>query len=595
MNIRNFSIIAHVDHGKSTLADRILEKTGAIEKREMKNQILDNMELERERGITIKMQPVSIKHTYKEEEYLLNLIDTPGHIDFSYEVSRSLKAVEGVLLLIDATQGVQAQTLSVLDMALQLNLKIIPVLTKIDSDYTNTKVVTEEIISLLKCEEKEIYKTSGKTGEGVLELLDGIIEKIPEPKNIDSKDPLALVFDFSYSSHNGIIAYARVFSKSFSKKGNLKFVIANKVFQLKDIGILTPKIKTIDTLEEGMIGYFTTGIKEPGVALVGDTISKSDSVIEPLGGYEDPKVVIWTSIYPQNSDEYNLLGKSLKELKLTDSSLTYEDEKSLILGKGYRCGFLGMLHLEIITERLKREAGLDLVITSPSTDYLVKKKKGEEVIIATPSLFPDTHEIEKIYEPWVELSIIIPSSFIGVVSKIISDFEGVLLKVNDFKSDRTIIEAEMPLREMMRNFFDKLKTVTSGYASLSYKRIGEREADVVRMDILIAEEVFPAFSSIISKKKINYETRNIVGVIHKLLPRENFIIKIQAKINGKIIASKTLSAFRKDVTAKLYGGDVTRKMKLKEKQKKGKKKMQGIGRVRIKHDTFIDIMKNKNL
>ena len=593
-HIRNFSIIAHVDHGKSTLADRILEHTGAIEKRDMKEQVLDRMELERERGITIKMQPVSVTHTKDSTPYTLNIIDTPGHIDFSYEVSRSLRAVEGVLLLVDSTQGVQAQTVSVLDMARDLNLTVIPVLSKIDMPHTRIDEVSREVVELLGCPEEAIKLVSGKTGEGVPELLDTIVSTFPPPAKQDTDQPRALVFDFSYTNHSGINAYARVFSGTFKDGDRLTLRGVNNSFPLKQIGIFKPDMSPTGELSEGMIGYFTTGIKEPGIAVVGDTITHTHATIEPFPGYQEVPPVIWASLYPQQADAYNTLHHTLKQMRLTDAAFTYEEEHSTVLGKGFRCGFLGMLHLEIITERIRREANLDLIITSPSTDFTVTDKKGNAHIVATPAKFPDKNEIQSVTEPWVAVSIIAPARFVSTVSQLFSEYEGYVSEVKDFRNDRCIINAEMPLRELMRQFFDRLKSVSSGYASLSYKKTANRPADVMRLDILLAEEIFPAFSSVVSRSRSEREARDIVGILHETIPRTLFTVKIQARADGRIIASKTLQALRKDVTAKLYGGDITRKMKLREKQKKGKQKMGATGRVTVPHETFLKVIRKKS-
>ena len=594
-NIRNLSIIAHVDHGKSTLADRILEFTGAIEKRQMKEQVLDRMDLERERGITIKMQPVSINYKKSDVDYTFNIIDTPGHIDFSYEVSRSLRAVEGVLLLVDSTQGVQAQTLSVLEMAQNLNLKIIPVLTKIDMQHSRVDEVSLEVAEMLNVSIDEIKLVSGKTGEGVEELLDNIIEKIPSPQ-IDEESPggRALIFDFSYTNHTGINAFGRIFSGSFKKNDSVMLLGARQSFTLKDVGIFKPDMKSEKSISAGSIGYFTTGIKEPGVAVVGDTLSHTQNKSKPFSGYEEVSPVIWASLYTQDADEYRQLEHSLKEMRLSDAAFTYEEEQSAVLGKGFRCGFLGMLHLEIITERIRREASINLIITAPTTDYTITLKNGKKVVCATPSQFPDTHDIQSIEEPWVAIDIIIPSTLIANVSALFIEYEGSILQVRDFKNDRCILNGEMPLRELMRNFFDKLKSSTSGYASLSYKRVDNRPSQVTRLDILLAEEPFPAFSSIVSKNRGEREGRALVEILHETIPRELFLIKIQAKMDNRIVASKTLPALRKDVTAKLYGGDITRKMKLREKQKKGKKKMGAQGRVTVAHDVFLKVIRKKN-
>lgn len=593
-NIRNFSIIAHVDHGKSTLADRLLEYTKTIEKRKMKEQVLDRMDIERERGITIKMQPVSIEYQNENKTYILNIIDTPGHIDFSYEVSRSLRAVEGVLLLVDATQGVQAQTLSVLGMAQELGLTIIPVLTKIDMQHARTDEVSLEVAELLQCEVEDILLVSGKTGEGVEILLEAIVQKFPPPKPDTEKNARALVFDFSYTNHTGINAFARVFNGSFKKGDRLLLCEINTPFSLKDVGVFKPDMLSTKAIEEGMIGYFTTGVKEPGVAVVGDTITHTQTKAPAFPGYREVAPVIWVSLYPQDADAYNTLHHTLQEMRLVDAAFTHEEERSTALGKGFRCGFLGMLHFEIIVERVRRQTGIELVVTSPSTDFIVTKKNGEVVTIATPSKFPNKHEIVSVTEPWVTVDIITPTEYIATISQLFQEYEGFVQSVNDFQGNRHRIQAEMPLRELMRQFFDKLKSVSSGYASLSYKRIKNKNADVTRLDILLAEEEFPAFSSIVSRAWGEREARELVNILYETIPRALFVIKIQARMDGRIVASKTLSALRKDVTAKLYGGDITRKMKLREKQKKGKQKRGMTAKVTVSHDTFLKVIQRRS-
>ena len=593
-NIRNFSIIAHVDHGKSTLADRLLEYTGTIEKRKMREQVLDRMDIERERGITIKMQPVSVVYQKDGVPYTLNIIDTPGHIDFSYEVSRSLRAVEGVLLLVDSTQGVQAQTLSVLEMAQELSLVIIPVLTKIDVGHARTEAVSLEVADLLECDTDEVLQVSGKTGDGVETLLQTVVEKFPPPKQDTVKEARALVFDFSYTNHTGINAFARVFGGSFKKGDRLILREVNTPFSLKDTGMCKPDMVSTGTLEAGMIGYFTTGIKEPGVAVVGDTLTHAQTKAPSFPGYQAAVPVIWVSVYPQQANEYNALHHTLQEMRLVDAAFTYEEDRSMVLGKGFRCGFLGMLHFEIITERVRRQANIELIVTSPTTDFTITKKDGTSVVVTAPSKFPDKQAIASVTEPWVAVDIIAPSEYVAAVSQLFSEYEGFVLRVTNFKTDRCIVQGEMPLRELMRQFFDTLKSVSSGYASLSYKRIENREADVARLDVLLAEEEFPAFSNIVSRTRGEREARKVVNILYETLPRALFAIKIQARIDGRIVTSKTLSALRKDVTAKLYGGDITRKMKLREKQKKGKQKMGATGRVTVSHDTFLKVIQKRN-
>jgi len=589
-HIRNFSIIAHIDHGKSTLADRMLEVTKTVESRKMKDRVLDDMELEQERGITIKMRPVRMDF----DGHVLNLIDTPGHIDFSYEVSRALQAVEGSILLVDATQGVQAQTFTTLDMARNLGLTIIPVLSKVDSPNARIDEVTEEICQLLNCDIDDVMQTSGKTGEGVEALLKEVIKKVPAPKKTYEKDDdfRALVFDFQYSNHKGVIVYIRVLDGRVSKNSNLLFSVAKEKFISLETGIFGPDEKPKEFLNAGEIGYIVTGIKRPGVASVGDTIVNLKNPLPPLPGYTQPKPVVWASIFPESQDDFDVLRQALQRLRLSDSSYTYEEESSGSLGRGFRCGFLGMLHLEIITERLRREFNIELVVTLPSITYIVEKKNGQEITVYSPSLFPDHGDVAKVKEPWVNLRIIAPSEYIGGITQLLFQHEAILTETETFGDNRNALHIEMPLRELMRNFFDELKSVSSGYASISYEIGDFREADVCKLEVLVAEEEVQAFSRVVSKNRMQEEAEKTVEKLYQFLPRQMFVTKIQAKALGKIISSKTLSALKKNVTAHLYGGDITRKMKLREKQKKGKKRMQAQGKVHISHDVFLKMMKS---
>lgn len=603
-NIRNFSIIAHIDHGKSTLADRMLEMTHTIEKRKMHDQVLDSMELERERGITIKMQPVRMKYKLDGQDYILNLIDTPGHIDFSYEVSRALKAVEGSLLLVDATQGVQAQTLTTLSMARESGLKIIPVLSKIDSPLARIDEVKLEIVKLLDCKSEEIVETSGRTGEGVEKLLREIVKRVPPPKTDLSGQPdrsvfRALIFDFKYSTHRGVVVFVRVMSGSVSRNTQLVFKVSGKTFNSIEVGIFSPDDVPVESLSVGEIGYIVTGIKEPGIASVGDTVASVSDQMEPLPGYMSPRPVVWASIYPESQDDFVTLKQSLGKLKLSDSSFTFEEESSGALGRGFRCGFLGMLHLEIITERLRREFHLNLVVTMPTITYEVIYKnpnssngQSKKETIYSPAHFPDEGLLLDIFEPWVAVTIITPVRFLGDIMQLSYEHEAEIGHSENFGDDRAKVELLMPLRELMRNFFDKLKSVTSGFGSISYEIGGNRKADVVRLDILVNEEVQPAFSRVVSRRIVEKEAEAAVEKLKELLPRQMISIKIQAKALGRIISSATISAFRKDVTQHMYGGDITRKMKLREKQKKGKKKMQSRGTVNIPQDVFLKMMRS---
>jgi GTP-binding protein LepA len=594
-HIRNFSIIAHIDHGKSTLADRMLEITNTIPERKMQAQVLDSMELEREKGITIKMRPVRMEHTLNGEKYILNLIDTPGHIDFFYEVSRALKAVEGSILLVDATQGVQAQTLTTLQMARDSGLVIIPVLSKVDSPLARIKEIKQEVMTLLGCAEEDIFETSGKTGQGVKDLLDSLISRVPPPvaEFADTSSNRSLVFDFQYSNHKGVIVYVRVLDGAISKNASLLFSAANEKFTALEVGVFTPDEEARDTILAGEIGYIVTGIKKPGIASVGDTVTSLKNPLPALHGYMSPSPVVWASIYPEDANDFDLLRQALGKLRLSDSSFTYEEESSGSLGRGFRCGFLGLLHLEIITERLKREFRLELVIATPSITYEVHFKNGKKEMVYSPALFPDAGNYDEVFEPWVSMKIMSPGTYVGAILQLLYEHEGEIGDSETFGDGRTTISIDMPLRELMRNFFDELKSASSGFASLSYEFNGMRKADVARMDILIADEPVEAFCRVVAVRRAQEEAEKAVTRLHSILPRQMFTTKIQAKCFGRILSSETLSAFRKDVTQHMYGGDITRKMKLREKQKKGKKKMEARGRgsVNIPHETFLKMMK----
>ncbi|HEX7724566.1 MAG TPA: translation elongation factor 4 [Candidatus Paceibacterota bacterium] len=603
--IRNFSIIAHIDHGKSTLADRLLEVTGTIEKRKMQEQVLDSMELERERGITIKMQPVRMKYTVDGQEYVMNLIDTPGHIDFSYEVSRALKAVEGSILLVDATQGVQAQTLTTLNMAREAGLKIIPTVSKIDSPLARTEEVIHEVCQLLECDESEVLRVSGKTGEGVPHLLEQIVKRVPAPKSPDVTDKFrSLIFDFQYSNHTGVIVYVRVMNGTISRHEKLTFKIANREFEALEVGVFKPDNTPVESLGAGEIGYITTGIKEPGVALVGDTLASPQDRLPALAGYMSPRPVVWASIYPESQDDLTVLRQALGRLRLSDSSFTYEEEASGTLGRGFRCGFLGMLHLEIITERLRREFNLELVVTQPTITYNVQmdddapdtdtgvKRAGKIVTVYSPALFPDDNEIKAVFEPIVTMKIITPPDYLGAVMKSLYDHEAEVTATDNFGDNRTMVTLKMPLRELMRNFFDEIKSTTSGYASISYDITEERPADVVRMDVLVADEPVAAFTKIVSRRRAEEEAIATVKKLYEIMPRELFTYKIQAKAFGRIISSETISGKKKDAAGTLSGGDITRKMKLREKQKEGRARLKEIGEVNIPQEVFVKMMRS---
>jgi GTP-binding protein LepA len=565
-----------------------------FEARKMKDQVLDSMELERERGITIKMQPVRMMHKLDGQEYMLNLIDTPGHIDFSYEVSRALKAVEGSLLLVDSTQGVQAQTLTTLGMAKESGLVIIPVLTKVDSPLSRIEETTLEICSLLDCDERDVIKVSGRTGEGVKELLSRIVEKVPSPKESIDKDPQALIFDFNYSNHKGVIVFVRMFSGSVKKGDTLSFFAAKQNFQVLEVGVFMPAETTTEKLEAGQIGFIVTGIKQPGIASVGDTIIDPKKPTKVLLGYQQPKPVVWASVYPESQDDFDELRMALARLRLSDSAFSYEEEVSGALGRGYRCGFLGMLHLEIITERLRREFNIDLIVTLPSITYEVTLRNGENRVVYSPHLFPDDGNIASVREPWVNAAIITPLEYVGTLMPFLYDHEAEVGEIEQFGDNRSRVRMQIPLRELMRGFFDELKSITSGYASVSYDGSELRNADVLRMDILIGDEVMHAFTRVISKRRAQEEADKFVEKLQEIMPRQMVEMKIQAKIGGRIIASKTLKAFRKDVTGYLYGGDVSRKNKLLDKQKKGKKKMKEHASVNVPHEVFIKVMRDRD-
>lgn len=594
MNIRNFSIIAHIDHGKSTLADRLLEFTHTVEDRKMRDQVLDSMELERERGITIKMTPVRMRFVSKDGgEYILNLIDTPGHIDFSYEVSRSLRAVEGALLLVDATQGVQAQTLTTLEMAQSAGIKIIPVVNKIDSPLAHPDGVKDEIVKLLGCKKEDILAVSGKTGDGVPELLEAVIQRVPESVSEykDTKQSRALIFDFEYSNHQGVILYVRVLDGEVKAGEDLLFVQAKHRFIIREVGTFSPEKKTVKVLSQGEIGYIVTGIKEPGIARVGDTVTTFSRPLPAFPGYHEPVPLVFASLYPETQDEFDDLRSSLSKLKLSDSSLTFEEESSGALGRGFRCGFLGMLHLEIVTERLRREFDQELVITTPSITYEVTLKSGEVEMVYTPIHFPDHGAYLSVREPWIVLTIITPHEYVSPLMQLLHIHEATVTDMVDWGHERLEMTIDMPLRELMRNFFDEVKGATSGYASIAYKPGEMKPAQVTRLDVYVAEERVAAFSRVIPEYRSREESEEVVEKLEKILPSELFRIKIQAYVHGRIVASRSIAPMKKDVTGYLYGGDITRKMKLREKQKRGKDRMQREGKVNISHDTFLEMMK----
>ena len=590
-NIRNFVITAHIDHGKSTLADRFLELTGTIEKRKMKEQYLDSNPLERERGITIKMTPVCMNYELKATSYKLNLIDTPGHIDFSYEVSRALAAVEGAVLLVDASQGVQAQTLANFELAKNQGLKIIPAINKIDLPQADVKKTKEEFKNLFGFNEEEIVLISAKSGENVGLLLEEIIKRIPPPSAPDIAGEesgfQALIFDYEYSLHQGAIAYIRVFKGEVKKGDELFLINAERKFKAEDVGIFSPELKPKDKLGPGEIGYIITKIKDLEGIRVGETITSQINPQEPLSGYKEPKPMIFASLYPGEEGNYEELKKALHKMRLIDNSFYFEPEQSAILGKGFKAGFLGTLHYEIILERLGREFGQEVIAALPSVLFEIINRKGEVLKISSPSLFPDNYEISKTKEPFLEIEIIAPKERLGGILQLIQSFYGEVGEVGNLTAERLKLAATLPLREFIGGFFDKLKSLTQGFASLNYKIAGYKEADLTRMNILINEEVVSAFSRVIPTEKSFQLAKETVEKLADLLPKQVFAYKVQAVAGGKILSSRTISASRKDVTGYLYGGDRTRKMKLWQKQKEGKKRLAGFGKVNIPREVFL--------
>jgi GTP-binding protein LepA len=593
--IRNFAILAHIDHGKSTLADRMLEITETVEKRKMKDQILDGMDIERERGITIKLQPATMSY----QGHQLNLIDTPGHVDFSYEVSRSLAAVETAILLVDSTQGIQAQTLANLYLAFEQDLTIIPVVNKIDLPAANVAKTKAEISRLLGCREDEILAASGKTGEGVKEILEAVIARGLPPKAIKADGARALIFDSKYDEYKGVVAFIRVFEGEI-KKGDPIFLLATKAkSDTLDIGVFKPSYYSTGSLSVGSIGYVVTGFKQVGDCRVGDTLAAGPGREKavPLEGYKEVKPMVFAGVFPREGDDLEDLREAMEKLKLNDASLSYEPERSDALGFGFRCGFLGLLHLEIFQERLRREYGLDLIVTVPSVAYKVKKKDGVEMIVRTPQRLPEPNELDKIEEPWVKLDIISPQKYIGNIMGLSQEKRGIYKNTEYISAGseeaRAILHYEMPLSSILTDFYDKIKSVSAGYASINYEYFDYRPADVVKLDILVAEEPVESLSTIVYRDEAHRHGKEIVSILKDTLDKQMFVLKIQAAVGGKVVAAERLSAMRKDVTAKLYGGDVTRKRKLLDKQKKGKKKMMAAGRgsVDIPAAAFVKILK----
>lgn len=599
--IRNFCIIAHIDHGKSTLADRFLEFTGTLEKREMKHgQMLDMMELEQERGITIKLAPVRMEWKYQGETYILNLIDTPGHVDFTYEVSRSLAACEGAILVVDATQGIQAQTLGNCYLALEHNLTIIPVINKIDLPAADIEMCEREIENALAIPKEEILHVSAKEGTNIEKLLNTVIERIPQPKHEVKEDITelkALVFDSIYDPYKGVVTYVRLKSGSVKRDDTVYFLHNKQQVKVLEVGYFKPKYQEAKKIESGEIGYIVTGVKEVSEARVGDTIWKPGEIRKdvnnatPLPGYKIVKPYVFASIFPIDADDFNQLKDSLQKLKLNDSAITFEPEKSGALGFGFRCGFLGLLHLDIVQERLEREYGLNVIVTAPSVSYKVADTKGEKITIESPSEMPDPSIIEYLEEPWMKVEILTPKESIGSIMNLCQSRRGIHKNMQFIDEKRVILSFEMPLAAIVVDFYDQLKSISAGYASMNYDFIEYREEDLVKVDILIAGDKVDALSIIAHRTEAQYIGSEMTKKLKKLIPKANFEIAIQAAIGGKIIARETISALRKDVTAKLYGGDRTRKDKLLKKQKEGKKRMKMMGNVEMPQEAFLAILK----
>ena len=592
--IRNFCIVAHIDHGKSTLADRLLEATGTLTSFEMKDQVLDSMDLERERGITIKMHPVTMEYTRPNgDTYTLNLIDTPGHVDFTYEVSRSLAACEGALLVVDAAQGVEAQTVSNLYLAIENDLEIIPVINKIDLPNIDLDAIKHQIIDLLGCKEQEILLCSAKAGTGISEILEAVVERVPPPQIETEKPTRALIFDSVFNAYRGAIAYVRVVEGSITAGQKIKFFSTGKIFEAQEVGILRMKQIRQDVLHAGEVGYIIAGAKDVKDTKVGDTITSGDAPAEePLGGYREVLPMVFSGLFPSIAENYEELRTALEKLKLNDSALWYEPETSLALGFGFRCGFLGLLHMEIVQERLEREYDLDLVTTVPNVEYHVFTNKGTLLVMDNPANLPSPNDIDHVEEPYIKASIVTPSEYIGAIMAISMERRGTYINTEYVDKSRVNMHYEFPLSEVIFDFYDKLKSVTRGYASFDYEFTGFREGPVVKLDILLNGESVDALSTIVHREKAYEWGRRVCEKLGELIPRQQFEVAIQAAIGSKVIARETVRAVRKNVTAKCYGGDITRKRKLLEKQKEGKKRMKQLGRVEVPQEAFLAILKS---
>jgi len=591
-HIRNFCIIAHIDHGKSTLADRLLEYTNTITQRESQAQLLDDMDLERERGITIKSHAIQMEYIQDGQTYILNLIDTPGHVDFSYEVSRSIAACEGALLIVDASQGIQAQTISNLYLALEHDLEIIPILNKMDLPGAMPEEVKDQIIELIGCKREEIIPASGKTGLGVYDVLRAIVERVPAPEGNPEGELQALIFDSVFDSFRGIVAYFKVLNGEIRKKDKVKFVATGKEYIAEEVGTLKLKQSPKDVIKTGDVGYIISGIKEAREVKVGDTITHKDRPsLEPIKGFEEVKPMVFAGIYPVDTDEFEELREAMHKLQLNDASIVFEPESSAALGFGFRCGFLGMLHMEIIQERLEREFDMTVITTVPNVSYQAMTTKGELIIVNNPSDLPDPSKMEYVEEPYIKANIITKSEFVGPVMSLCIQKRGTIVNQSYLTSDRVELVFEIPMGEIVFDFYDRLKTISKGYASFDYHQIGYRKSDLVRLDILLNAEPVDALSSLIHRSNSYDFGKRICEKLRELIPRQQFEIIIQASIGAKIIARETVKALRKDVTAKCYGGDISRKRKLLEKQKKGKKRMRQVGNVEIPQTAFMAVLK----
>ncbi|WP_207426310.1 translation elongation factor 4 [Pedobacter sp. SYSU D00535] len=591
-HIRNFCIIAHIDHGKSTLADRLLEYTKTITQREAQAQLLDDMDLERERGITIKSHAIQMNYQLDGQDYILNLIDTPGHVDFSYEVSRSIAACEGALLIVDAAQGIQAQTISNLYLALEHDLEIIPILNKMDLPGAMPEEVKDQIIELIGCKREDIIPASGKTGMGVYDILQAIIERVPAPVGDPKGELQALIFDSVFNSFRGIIAYFKVENGEIRKGDRVKFIATGKEYIADEVGTLKLQQQPKDVIKTGDVGYIISGIKEAREVKVGDTITHVDRPAkDAIQGFEEVKPMVFAGIYPVDTEDYEELRESMHKLQLNDASIVFEPESSAALGFGFRCGFLGMLHMEIIQERLEREFDMTVITTVPNVSYVAYTTKGEEVLVNNPSDLPDPSKIDAIEEPYIKANIITKSEFVGPVMSLCIQKRGVIVNQSYLTSDRVELVFEMPMGEIVFDFYDRLKTISKGYASFDYHQVGYRKSDLVKLDIRLNDEPVDALSSLIHRNNAYDFGKKICEKLKELLPRQQFEIKIQASIGAKVIARETISALRKDVTAKCYGGDISRKRKLLEKQKKGKKRMRQVGNVEIPQSAFMAVLK----